>query len=63
MVGSVAVQGLPPFDYPWKAGGRFSSSWSLCVEGEGGSWKTPFVLGLHEALQGLHKQVRMHLNN
>ena len=49
VVGSVAVQVLPPFDYSSEAGGRFSSSLSPLVGGEGGSWKTPFVLGLHEA--------------
>ena len=49
MVGVAEVQGLPPFDYPWKAGGRFSSSLSPLVGGEGRSWKTPLVQGLHEA--------------
>ena len=49
VVGSVEVQVLPPFDYSWEAGGRLSSSFSPLVGGEGGSWKTPLVLGLHEA--------------
>ena len=49
VVGSVEVQVLPPFDLSWEAGGRMSSSLSPIVGGEGGSWKTPFVLGLHGA--------------